>query len=94
MPVTEAASSPLLPRQALLRRLLFPVRADINALAAALAALGSLHESRNFGIAGIARHVDQRRVPARIIEAGRKQPAHAERAHHSPSSLLALERGQ
>jgi hypothetical protein len=44
-----------------------PVRPHVNALSAALAALGTLLEPRHLDVIGIVRHVDQRLMAARIL---------------------------
>jgi hypothetical protein len=38
-------------------------------------------EPRHLGVAWVLRHVDQPLVPARVVQAGRKQPLHTEVAH-------------
>jgi hypothetical protein len=50
-------------------RLLFPVRAHADALAAALAALGAGSEPRNGRVSRIARHVDRGLVSAGVVVA-------------------------
>jgi hypothetical protein len=70
-------------RRADTRRLVFPVWSAVD-LVAATAALSAHHaraEPRHLGFSRIARHVDQRRVTASVVQAGRKQPLHAQRAH-------------
>ena len=76
-------SAPHLACQAPLRRLLFPVRANVDLVASA-AALGANHsasEIRHLGVGRIARHVDQGLVPAGIVKARRDEPLHAQFAY-------------
>jgi hypothetical protein len=51
------------------------VRARVDVSTPALAALHARAERRHLGLGRIVRHVDQRRVTAGIVEAGRDQPA-------------------
>ena len=61
--------------------LLFPVRAHVDLVAAAAAPHFTRTESRHLGLGRVARHVDQRGVEARILEAIADQVLHAQLAH-------------
>jgi hypothetical protein len=63
--------------------LLFPVgpHVDVTTARTALGAYDLACERGHFNVIGIARHVDQALVAARIVEAGRDEPLHAEVAH-------------
>ena len=74
--------TPLLAGQARLRWLLFPIRAHVDLVAAAaLGADQARAKPRDLSISRIVRHVDQRGVPAGIVETRRNQVLHAELAH-------------
>jgi hypothetical protein len=66
-----------------LQRLFFPVWAHLKmwTARAAFRTHNLLGQRRHFDIVGKLRHVDQRRVTAGVIQAGRNQPLHAECAH-------------
>jgi hypothetical protein len=61
----------------------FPVRANVHPTSSpsTLAAIDATLERRHLDVVGIARHVDQRRVPARIVVAVADQAMHALPAH-------------
>ena len=79
----EAISPPLLAGQARPGRLLFSILAYVD-LASATAALGADNaraKPRHFSLGWISRYIDQTLVSAGVVQAGRKQPLHAELAH-------------
>ena len=89
-------SPPHLPRQALTRGVLLPVRPHVNAPTArtALAALHVGLEPRNWRVTRIALHVDQRLVAAGVVQAIGDQVMHAQLAHvaerHRRGGFVAL----
>jgi len=71
----------LLLSQALARRLLFPARTHGHVPAAALAALHPDAARSDFNIVSVVINTDHGLMPAGIVEARDRKPAHAELAH-------------